>query len=143
MRRAYEYRHVVGFGETNIVGNVYFTHFLAWQGRCREMFLRDHAPEILAELAKDLRLVTVRCSCDYIEEVWGLDEISVRMRLGEHMQNRITMDYEYYRCKDGKEQLVAKGQQQVACMRAEGEGAVPIPIPEALLNGLRLYSDDI
>ena len=143
MRRAYEYRHVVGFGETNIVGNVYFTHFLEWQGRCREMFLRDHAPEILAELAKDLRLVTVRCSCDYIEEVWGLDEISVRMRLGEHMQNRITMDYEYYRCKDGKEQLVAKGQQQVACMRAEGERAVPIPIPEALLNGLRLYSDDI
>ncbi len=143
MRRAYEYRHVVGFGETNIVGNVYFTHFLEWQGRCREMFLRDHAPEILAELAKDLRMVTVRCSCDYIEEVWGLDEISVRMRLGEHMQNRITMDYEYYRCKDGKEQLVAKGQQQVACMRAEGERAVPIPIPEALLNGLRLYSDDI
>ena len=47
--RAYEYRHVVGFEETNLVGNVYFTEHLRWQGRCREMFLKEHAPEVLAE----------------------------------------------------------------------------------------------
>ena len=41
--RAYEYRHVVGFEETNLVGNVYFARFVSWQGRCRELFLRDHA----------------------------------------------------------------------------------------------------
>ena len=42
--RAYEYRLVVGFEETNLVGNVYFVNHLRWQGKCREMFLRDHAP---------------------------------------------------------------------------------------------------
>jgi enediyne core biosynthesis thioesterase len=42
---------------------------LRWQGRCREMFLRDHAPELLNELRADLALVTLFCSCEYLEEI--------------------------------------------------------------------------
>src|SRR5882672_2394132 len=44
MSRAYEYRHIVGFEETNLVGNVYYVKHVAWQGRVREMFLREHVP---------------------------------------------------------------------------------------------------
>ena len=137
--KAYEYRHVISFGETNIVGNVYFTHYLEWQGRCRELFLRDHAPEVLHELARDLRLETVRCSCEYYEQLWGFDEVIVRMRLTAFVQNRIRMDYEYYRCTQGVEQLVARGEQEVACMRAEGDRVVPAPIPDAFREALRPY----
>ena len=43
--RAYEYRHVVGFEETNVVGNVYFSRYVSWQGRCRELFLREGIPQ--------------------------------------------------------------------------------------------------
>ena len=32
MDQYYEYRHVVGFEETNLVGNVYFVNHLRWQG---------------------------------------------------------------------------------------------------------------
>jgi len=46
--RSYEYRHVVSFEETNLVGNVYYVNHLRWQGRVREMFLRDHAPGVPA-----------------------------------------------------------------------------------------------
>ncbi|MBN2563241.1 MAG: acyl-CoA thioesterase [Phycisphaerae bacterium] len=139
--RVYEYRHVVGFGETNLLGNVYYTHYLEWQGRCREMFLRDHAPEVLGELSRDLRLVTVRCSCEYFDELWGLDEVLLRMRLAAFVQNRVKMDFEYYRCKDGAEQLVAKGEQEVACMRARGDQMVPAPIPDGFRDALRPYSE--
>ena len=31
--RAFRYEHVVTFDETNLVGNVYFAHYLHWQGR--------------------------------------------------------------------------------------------------------------
>ncbi len=58
--RYYEYRHRVGFEETNVVGNVYFTHYLRWQGRCREMFLHEHAPEVTAEMGRGLSLATTR-----------------------------------------------------------------------------------
>src|SRR5262252_1459525 len=80
--KSYEYTHVVGFEETNLVGNVYYVNHLRWQGRCRELFLAEHAPEVLAELRRDLALATVRCSCEYFAELQPFDEVIVRMRLG-------------------------------------------------------------
>jgi enediyne biosynthesis thioesterase len=139
--RAYEYRHVVGFEETNLVGNVYYVNHVRWQGRCRELFLREHAPEVLAELSRGLCLVTTRCSCEYLVELAALDEVVVRMRLGMLTQSRITLVFEYWRAHDGAEALVATGEQQVACMRREGGRFVPTPVPEALREALRLYSD--
>ena len=136
----YEYRHVVGFEETNLVGNVYYVNPLRWQGRCREMFLRDHTPEILAELSRDLALATVRCSCDYLAELEAFDEIVVRMRLGGTVQNRITLNFEYWRQNAEGEELVARGEQVVACMRREGKRAVPTAIPGPLREALKPYA---
>jgi enediyne polyketide synthase len=139
--KAYEFRHLVGFEETNLVGNVYYVNHLRWQGRCREMFLRDHAPEILAELADGLALATVRCSCDYLAELEAFDEIVLRMRLGGVVQNRITLSFEYWRQKSGEsEELVARGEQVVACMRREGKRAVPTAIPAPLRDALKPYA---
>jgi len=139
--RAYEYRHVVGFEETNLVGNVYYVNHLRWQGRCREMFLRDHAPGVLDELARDLALVTTRCACDYLAELAAFDEVVIRMRLGALAQNRLTMLFEYWRRVGEDEELVARGEQQVACMRREGDRLTPTPVPEELRQALRLYAD--
>ena len=59
----FEYRHTVGFEETNIVGNVYYVNYLRWQGRCREMFLKQLAPDVLAEVQDDLKLFTLKVDC--------------------------------------------------------------------------------
>src|SRR5262249_41904321 len=85
--RVYESRQVGGFEETNLVGNVYYVNHLRWQGRCRERFLKDHAPEILQELTRGLSLATVHCSCDYYEELSALDEVLIRMHLEDITQN--------------------------------------------------------
>ena len=137
----YEYRHVVGFEETNLVGNVYYVNPLRWQGRCREMFLRDNAPEVLTELAQGLALATVRISCDYLAELFAFDQVAVRMRLGGVMQNRITLLFEYWRLSGtGGEELAARGEQVVACMRREGDRTVPTAIPVALREALKPYA---
>jgi len=137
---AYEYRHVVGFEETNLVGNVYFVNHLSWQGRCRELFLRDHAPEVLTELAQGLCLITTRCSCEYLAELSAFDEVVVRMSLGELIQNRVLLKFEYWRSKGGGEELVARGEQQVACMRRTGNYTVAAPLPEQLRQTLLRYA---
>ena len=138
--RAYEYRHTVGFEETNLVGNVYYVNHLRWQGRCREMFLREHAPDVLEDLAHGLALATVRCGCEYLAELEAFDEVVVRMRLGEVVQNRITMLFEYWRQREGQDdELVARGEQQIACMRREAGRTVPTPIPASLRQALRLF----
>lgn len=137
--RAFEYRHIVGFEETNIAGNVYYVNHLRWQGRCRELFLREHVPDLLAEIADGLALITTKCSCEYLAEIYAFDEIIVRMRLGALMQNRVSMLFEYWKCTAGGEELVARGEQQVACMRREGESLVPAPLPRALREALQTY----
>jgi enediyne biosynthesis thioesterase len=140
MMRAYEYRHLVGFEETNLVGNVYFVNHLRWQGRCRELFLRDHAPGVLDELERGLVLVTTRVSCEYFGELAALDDVTIRMTLAAQAQNRLTMAFAYYCTRDGREELIARGEQQVACMRRQGPRLVPTPIPAELRDALRPYA---
>ena len=137
--KAYEYHHIVGFEETNLVGNVYYANYILWQGRCREMFLKDEAPSIINDLSQGLALVTVRVSCDYFSELFAFDQVIIRMGLGEIKQNRITMVFEYWRATDRGEELVAKGEQMAACMRREGEKTVSTPIPNALMVALNQY----
>lgn len=141
--RTYEYRHVIGFEETNLVGNVYFANHVYWQGRCREMFIYEHTPEIVGRLSRDLAMVTTRVSCEYLAELAAFDEVIIRMRLVSLTQNRISMDFEYWRRVDGREELelVARGQQQVACMRRDGDRLLPAPVPERLSEALREYAD--
>jgi enediyne biosynthesis thioesterase len=139
--RFYEYRHLVGFEETNLVGNVYYANHLRWQGRCREMFLRERCPSVLGELSRGLALATTRCSCEYFSELAAFDEVAVRMSLAEIVQNRITMRFEYFRVSADREELVARGEQQIACMRREGEKTVPTPVPRELREALESYLD--
>lgn len=138
--RAYEYEHVVGFEDTNLVGNVYFVQPIAWQGRCREMFLRDEAPEVLEDLRSGLHLLTARCSCEYLAELRAFDRVRVRMRLAGITLNRIALAFEYARMLGTAEEPVARGEQEIVCMRTTYGMTGPTPIPEPLARALRRYA---
>jgi enediyne biosynthesis thioesterase len=140
--RAYEYRHLVSFEETNLVGNVYYVNHLRWQGRCREMFLRELAPSVLEQLQQGLALATTHCACEYFSELRAFDEITVRMRLGSMVQNRVEMEFEYWRTNGSGEELIARGRQGVACMRREGDRMVPEPIPVEMRDALAKYASE-
>ncbi len=139
MNRYYEYRHIVGLEETNLVGNVYFVNHIRWQGRCREMFLKDHAPGVMQRLFEDLSLVTVSCGCNYLAEATALDEISIRLYLGDLAQNRISLRFEYWRINRGPEELVAEGTQTIACMRRVGTALEVEEVPVELRRALMPY----
>jgi enediyne biosynthesis thioesterase len=134
----FRYRHVVSFEETNLVGNTYFSRHLSWQGRCRELFLRQHAPSVLDELTRDLRLVTLRVECDYYAEIFAFDEIDVEMSLDSKDRNRIGLAFSYWRSGHPRE-LVARGRQLVGCMRLGETGLQPAETPPELETALRSY----
>ncbi len=138
--RYFSYRHVIGFEETNLVGNVYYVNHLRWQGRCREMFLRRHCPQLINDLGQDLVLATTRCSCEYFTEFSAFDEVEIRMFLAEMRQNRVTMRFEYWRVGEGGEELAARGEQQIACMQRRIDGVAPIPVPQALREALMPFA---
>lgn len=138
--KTYGYRHLVTFEETNLVGNVYFTNYLRWQGHCRERFLAEHAPGVVAELSGDLALVTVSCHCDYYAELFALDTVDVRMGLAGVEAGRVSMSFAYYRLGQLPE-LVARGSQTIGCVRRTSVGAEPVAVPAELLEALAPYAE--
>jgi enediyne biosynthesis thioesterase len=140
----YEYLHTVGFEETNIVGNVYYVNYLRWQGRCREMFLKSHAPEVLDDLRDDLKLFTLKVDCEFFAEITAFDELSIRMRLLELAQTQLAFGFDYVRLDpDGTETLIARGTQRVACMRGPNTRTVPARVPESLERALLPFSPTV
>ena len=136
----YEIRHVVGFEETNLVGNVYYVNYLRWQGRCREMFLREKAPGVLADLRQDLKLFTLKVDCEFFAEIGAFDDLAIRMRLEELTQTQIQFSFEYVHLRADSERLVAVGRQRIACMRGPNTDTAPARVPEELRQALIPYA---
>jgi enediyne biosynthesis thioesterase len=140
MENYFEYRHTVGFEETNIVGNVYYVNYLRWQGRCREMFLKERASAVLADLQADLKLFTLKVDCEFFAEITAFDELSIRMRLIDLGQTQLEFSFDYIRLDpDNGETLVARGRQRVACMRGPNARTIPTRVPEPLVQALQPY----
>ncbi|MFJ9829579.1 acyl-CoA thioesterase [Streptomyces sp. NPDC101160] len=136
----FEYRHTVGFEETNLVGNVYYVNYLRWQGRCRELFLQQKAPDVLAEVQDDLKLFTLKVDCEFFAEITAFDELSIRMRLSELGQTQLEFTFDYVKVTGGAEVLIARGRQRIACMRGPNTNTVPSRIPDGLARALEPYA---
>ncbi|GFH39249.1 acyl-CoA thioesterase [Streptomyces pacificus] len=136
----FEYRHTVGFEETNLVGNVYYVNYLRWQGRCRELFLQQKAPDVLAEVQGDLKLFTLKVDCEFFAEITAFDELSIRMRLSELGQTQLEFTFDYVKVTGGAQVLVARGRQRIACMRGPNTDTVPSRVPEVLARALQPYA---
>jgi len=143
---AYEYIHVAGFGETSLVGNVYFSAYLDWQGQCREQFLADHAREVLGPLSRrEIAFFTKRCTCDWNGAFGfeGLDRVLVRMRLASIRGGRMSLEFTYASA-DRPDEIVATGSQEVHCKARSDDadgGWVPRPFPPPLLRALLPFAD--
>lgn len=139
----FEYKHIVTFDETNILGNVYFAHYFHWQGRCREEYLRRYAPGILDEISSGLVLVTTDSKCNFHKEVFAFDEVRVEMPLILLRKRRCRMAFRYYRLTHEGRELVAEGEQGVACIRKTKSGeVVPEQFPQELYNIFAFYKEN-
>ncbi|WP_158883427.1 acyl-CoA thioesterase [Amycolatopsis anabasis] len=136
----YEIRHTVGLEETNLVGNVYYVNYLRWQGRCRELFLKEKAPRVLEALWDDLKLFTLKVECEFFAEITAFDELAIRMRLEELTQTQLQFTFDYAQLTGEGEHLVARGRQRIACMRGPNTGTAPTRVPEDLRVALAPYS---
>jgi enediyne biosynthesis thioesterase len=108
----------------------------------REYFLREYAPEILPQLEDGLALVTLHCSCSFLDEVKAFDEVTVRMFLEDMQQNRITMRFEYWR-ESPDPVLLARGEQQIACMRRNEGRLTPSAVPDCLRRALAEFLEPV
>lgn len=139
--KRYEYVHRVTFEETNLIGNVYFSNYIKWQGLAREMFLANRFEEILSDITeKNMVLVTLNCSCNYLGELVAFDSVLIRMYLLKISQNKIKLKFEYFKYKnDNSEILVAEGTHEIGCFIREGDKMISAPIPKYFIEEIDLY----
>src|SRR5881409_258638 len=107
-------RHSIALDETNATGNVYFAHYVKWQGHCRESFLKSVAEWVVAELGQRYALVTADGECRYLAELAAFDEVCVHMNFSSIRRNRMVLEFEYWKVSPGDPELCARGRQTLA-----------------------------
>jgi NAD-dependent DNA ligase len=73
------------------------------------------------------------------DELRAFDEVRIEMRLAGLTNNRITMTFDYHRV-GALGECVARGEQQVACMRRADGTLTPTPVPAELRKALESYA---
>jgi enediyne biosynthesis thioesterase len=104
------------------------------------MFLKEKAPAVLEEVRVDLKLFTLKVECEFFAEITAFDELSIRMQLEELTQTQIQFCFDYVQLVEGRENLVARGRQRIACMRGENMATAPTRVPEQLRDALAPYA---
>jgi len=138
--RHFEYRLTVSFADTNVVGNVYFANYFLWQGRCREEFLRLHAPRVLHDFQRGFGMITKECSCVFHHEAFAFQEILIRMALEHLTLTAITMRFEYFRIDaDPVRTLIAEGRQTAMWVNPQHSVAM---LPSYLHEAIRRFAEE-
>jgi enediyne biosynthesis thioesterase len=135
--RPYRYSLTVAFQDTNLVGNVYFAHYFAWQGKCREGFLRDHAPQILDDFRLGFGMITKDAECRFVREARAFDEIVIEMFLDQLTPLGVRMRFEYYRVEETGPVLLAEGSQSTMWVNPQHR---PSMMPEYLYQAIKRFA---
>jgi|SRR5690606_10438487 len=138
----FKFDHIVSFEETNIVGNVYYANYVRWQGKCREMFLKEYSPDVLKQLSKGLYLVTTKVFCEYLSELFAFDRVQIRMFSGGTSHNKVKMNFEYWKVDENSNllELVCRGEQEIACLQKQANDTLePIAVPDTLYKALKKF----
>jgi enediyne core biosynthesis thioesterase len=136
--RHFEYRLTLGLQETNVVGNVYFANYFLWQGKCREEFLRRHAPQVLEEFKAGFGMITKECSCVFHQEAFAFQEIVIQMGLERLTRTGMSMIFDYYRQETaGSLTRLAQGRQEAIWVSPEHRVAL---LPAYLYEAIAQYA---
>lgn len=135
--------HHVTVGDTCVMGMVYFSRFVEWQGECRERWLFRVIPNAMKVINGDLLVMTHSCSCQYIGGVYAGDVISIRMVVPWVRLEFLRAVFSYYRVTGDSEELVATGEQTWVCVHRQGDVVNPGPWPEEIILTAKSWGADV
>lgn len=120
--------------DANIVGNIYFANYYAWQGRVRDRYFYDLIPEYFKGTGDKGELICLNCRVDHLREAMPFDCIEVRMALKALKKCHATLYFEYFKSDPNDRPLkLATGKQEVVWVRRDADkNAVPHPFPSAV-----------
>jgi enediyne core biosynthesis thioesterase len=118
-----------------------------WQGRCRERFLLEHAPDAL-QLVSNCKIALHTSSVDVqfldYAQLMPFDEIAVEMRLLQLRGGRMTVRFDFFRGTSStdldRRTWFASGRQEMCCKTRTPTGLAPGVFPADMLEALYPYA---
>jgi acyl-CoA thioesterase FadM len=104
---AFEYRHIVCIGDTNITRSVYFTKYQEWMGYARERMVLENL-SVEDVIGGDTILVTKSTAVAYLREFSLYDEALVLITIGRVTPTTSVLCYRIVEEKSGELYAVAK-----------------------------------
>ncbi len=126
-KKWFEHKHCVTFVDTNMVGNVYFATYVMWMGKCRDMIMADHYPEIQSHIKNGFGFATEFVHMDYLKETFLFDEICIRLTVKDISRTRLEFLCEIVNTKNNT--VNAKGSQAVVWVNSQQQ---PCLMPDEL-----------
>jgi NAD(P)-dependent dehydrogenase (short-subunit alcohol dehydrogenase family)/acyl-CoA thioesterase FadM/3-hydroxymyristoyl/3-hydroxydecanoyl-(acyl carrier protein) dehydratase len=125
---------------SNIVGNIYFANYYAWQGQVRDHYFYRIIPEFFRGVGEKGELLCLQTQVQHLREAMPFDTIVVTMALKLLTKFSVTFHFEYFRQEiDGTRTKLAFGEQQnVWVVRDEKGIPVPSVFPKAVLEKFKI-----
>jgi enediyne biosynthesis thioesterase len=125
------------FEDGNIVGNIYFATYGAWQGRVRDKFFYDLSPEDFCG-RPDSELTCTNFRTTQLREAMPFDRIRVEMRMLALYERAADLSFQYFRvAPDGSETKLAVGEHTaVWATPVAREKAIAENWPSKIMGGL-------
>ena len=125
------------FEDGNIVGNIYFATYGAWQGRVRDKFFYDLSPEDFCG-RPDFELTCTNFRMTQLREAMPFDRIRVEMRMLALYERAADLSFQYFRvAPDGSETKLAVGEHTAAwATPVAREKAIAENWPSKIMGGL-------
>jgi acyl-CoA thioesterase FadM len=109
--------------ESNLVGNVYFANYFAWQRKARDLFLHAISPEYHKGVGGLGEMVCLRSRMDYLREAMPFDDVQVQMSLEGMNEKGAVFGFEFFRVlPHGQRQKLSVGRQEVVWVTRDMSG---------------------
>ncbi|MCP4129671.1 MAG: SDR family NAD(P)-dependent oxidoreductase [bacterium] len=102
------------YEDSNVVGNVYYANYYAWQGRVFDLFLFTKLPDYFSDTTKPrYDLFCISTKVDHLREAMPFDTVKTTMALKGLYENGVKFYFEYFRVEpDGTKTKLAIGEQE-------------------------------
>ncbi len=111
MNKKYEYRSVIGIGDTNFFQHADFSVYFNLQSIVRGLWVRDAVQNGIESLMNDYYLITKSANCEFIRDFRLFDEVLVTMQVLNIKHVSTDILFCYYNASTME--LHAKGYQKI------------------------------
>ncbi|RAL26962.1 type I polyketide synthase [Thermoflavimicrobium daqui] len=131
---------ITSLEESNLVGNIYFSNYTIWQGKVRDQFFYQLAPELFQGTGEQGEWIALNTHIQHLREAMPFDTIEVEMSLAKRYEYGVKLFFEYYKlASDGQKQKLAFGEQDIVWIKRDENGkphssSLPDVFDQAFMN---------